>query len=203
VLDALRDYVLHPEIVEGAIKGALDMLRPQVDAVDARRRELMTRLRELEAETARLTAAVAQGGKLTSLMQALTDREQQRSDLDVQLASLDGLRNMSRFDVRRIERELRARVRDWKALLRRQTPIAREVLSKLVGEERIVFTPQADQTWTFEGRATLGALLQGVVLPLGWRPHGGMPAFLSARSDGRCAGQREPIGVPTGTLSRP
>jgi len=72
-----------------------------------------------------------------------------------QIAALHGLRDLSKRDVGRIEQELRARVREWKALLARQPLLSRQIVAKLVGEHRIVFTPREDGAWEFRGHATL------------------------------------------------
>jgi hypothetical protein len=88
-----------------------------------------------------------------------------------QIAALDGLRDLSKRDVGRIEQELRAPVREWKALLARQPLLSRQIVAKLVGEHRIVFTPREDGACEFRGHATLGKLFEGIVLPQVWRPH--------------------------------
>jgi len=171
VLEKLRSYVLHPRAVEGAITDAVELLRPQVGTIEARRRELNAQLRQAEAETARLAAAIAAGGELASLVALLSERERARDAIVDQIAALDGLRDLSKRDVGRIEQELRARVREWKALLARQPLLSRQIVAKLVGEHRIVFTPREDGTWAFRGHATLGKLFEGIVLPQVWRPH--------------------------------
>ncbi len=61
-------------------------------------------------------------------------------------------------------------MKDWRALLQRQTPISRQIVTKLLSENRLVFTPQEDRSWEFTGRASFGKLLQGIVLPQVWRP---------------------------------
>ena len=77
---------------------------------------------------------------------------------------------MSNLDVRRIERDLHARAKDWRALLRRQASISRQIVTKLLGDNRLVFTPQTDRSWQFTGLASIGKLLQRIVLPWVWRP---------------------------------
>jgi hypothetical protein len=49
-----------------------------------------------------------------------------------QLESIDGLRDVFSLGVRRIERYLRARVKNWRMLLGRQVPIARQIVTKLL-----------------------------------------------------------------------
>jgi hypothetical protein len=75
------------------------------------------------------------------------------------------------LDVKRIERDLRARVKEWRGLLGRQVPVARQIVAKLL-DGRLVFTPRDDRTYEFRGRVSLGGLLQGTVLPRVWRPRG-------------------------------
>jgi hypothetical protein len=132
ILTKLRDYVLRADIVEGAITDAVEALRPEADTLAARREELQAQARAVDEELARFVAAIAAGGELASLVAAMRDRERQRANLHRQLAALDGLRDVSSLDVRRIERDLQARVKDWRTLLRRQVPVARQIVTKLL-----------------------------------------------------------------------
>ena len=147
VLVQLREYVLRPDIIEGAIHDAVELLRPQAATIEAQRATLTRQLTVLGEETGRLTAAVASGGELASLLAALKDRERQREAITQQIAGLDGLAQVSSLDVRRIERDLRGRVTEWRAQLRRQAPIARQIVTKLL-DGRLVFTPPEDRSWT-------------------------------------------------------
>ncbi len=61
---------------------------------------------------------------------------------------------------------MRARLDDWRGLLRRHVTQARQILCKLL-VERVVFTPKTDH-YAFMGTWTLDKLLSGVVgLPQG------------------------------------
>ena len=78
--------------------------------------------------------------------------------------------------VRDLERRLRARLQNWKGVLRRQTPEARPLLGRLL-EGRLTFTPHPDQRlYTFSGKGTLGGLVAGaapslaMVTPAGFEP---------------------------------
>jgi len=55
-----------------------------------------------------LAAAIAAGGELASLVALLSERERARDAIVDQIAALDGLRDLSKRDVGRIEQELRA-----------------------------------------------------------------------------------------------
>ena len=172
VLEQLRDYVLQPDIIEGAILDAVEALRPKAATVEAQRAELRARLHTVNEELARLAAAIAAGGELPSLLAAAGERERQRARLEQEVDSLDGLENVAQLDVRRIEKDLRAKVKDWRGLLRRQVPVSRQIVTKLL-DDRLVFTPRPEnRSYEFAGRATLGKFLQGIVLPQVWRPQG-------------------------------
>ena len=64
VLAAVEGEVLHPEVVQRAIRRAIDELNAPTDTVVPRRTGLQAELTVLEQELRRLTAAVAQGGDL-------------------------------------------------------------------------------------------------------------------------------------------
>jgi hypothetical protein len=164
VLSTLSDYVLRPDIIEGAILDAVALLRPSADTLEAQRLALEKQLRAAKEEAARLAEALARAGNLDALLDALRDRERQQARLRQQLDGLDGLRTVTDFDVRQVERDLRARLKEWKALLQRQTSISRQIVTKLV-DGHLVFTPREDRTYEFAGKAHLGKLLQGIVLP--------------------------------------
>lgn len=50
VLTPIRDYVLQPTIVEGALADAVEMLRPQADTVDAQRANLQAQRAHIEQQ---------------------------------------------------------------------------------------------------------------------------------------------------------
>ncbi len=58
-----------------------------------------------------------------------------------------------------------ARLKEWKALLGRQAPIGRQIVTKLLDGSRLVFAPRADRAYEFTGTASFGKLLRGIVLP--------------------------------------
>ena len=80
-------------------------------------------------------------------------------------------------DATRIERDLRKRLCEWRGLLRRQTPTARQMLARLL-DGRIAWTPRkAEGLYEFAGRARFDdALLSGIVVteglasPAGFEP---------------------------------
>ena len=165
VLDQFADYVLDKDIVDGAIMDAIAELRPAADAVSAARAGLEGEIRKLEGEQGRLVKSIALAGGVAALTSALKDREGRLTHLRRELAAVTGAREIACFDPRRIEMDLRKKIDEWRGLLRRQTPIARQMLTKLING-RLVFAPDVEQRcYTFTGTATLGNLLKGLVLP--------------------------------------
>lgn len=149
ILTKLSDYVLDREIVEGAIADAIQELRPSRDAVEARRADLQTKIKRLEEEQDRYVAAIAIAGNVEALARSLQEREQQRTRLWDELSALDGLAHVSHFDARRIEKDLRGRLKEWRPLLHRQTPLSRQVVARLLDSgQKIAWTPHKDEGCT-------------------------------------------------------
>ena len=168
VLTKIADYVLAPEVVEGAILDAIAELRPSGDTVETRRAALVAELRQVETEQARFVAAIAAAGDVDALVVAIKERERDRDRLNQELAALDGMETLSGgFDPANVERALREKLDDWRGLLRRQTPLARQVLTQLLAE-RIVWTPNKEEgRYEFTGRVKYDRLLRGVVFTQG------------------------------------
>jgi hypothetical protein len=169
VLATLQDDVLRPAVVERAVRLALAELAPARQTATQHRlaRELAT----VRAECERLADAIARGGALDVLLERLQARQARRMALEAELAvarahvptgSADGL-----------ERRLRAKLADWRALLTRNVSEGRAVLrTLLVGPLR--FTPVEDERrrgYRFEGLIALDRLLAGAIdLPHVARP---------------------------------
>jgi hypothetical protein len=175
ILGAVEREVLHPAVVQRAMRRAMDELSAPADTVVPRRTGLQAELGVLEQELSRLAAAVAQGGDLKPLLDGIQAREQRRRTLQSELAGLEGLQPVTARDLQDIQREVEIRLADWRGLLTRQVVQSRQILKKLlVG--RIVFRPRDDGTYEFSGRATLGRIIAGlactktVVAPTGFEP---------------------------------
>jgi hypothetical protein len=80
-----------------------------------------------------------------------------------ELDTYERAQTAARLDSKRVERELRAKLDDWKGLMCRQTPQARQVLKKLlVGP--ILFTPnRSARSYEFRATIALDRLLSGTV----------------------------------------
>jgi hypothetical protein len=165
VLASIERELLRPEVVERAIEFAIDELRPGTPA-ERRRDEILAEIRRLDAELSRLTAAIASGGDLPALLAALKERQAQRARCERASIELDATGRIGRGELPRLEREIRHRLADWRAMLRREVPEAREILRNLV-VGRIVFKPRPEaRVYEFSGRGSFGRLLAGTTSPV-------------------------------------
>jgi len=166
VLDAVEHDVLNVAVLETSLAKALDSLRREPKVQDARTRTLRDELARLDAEAARLAAAIATGGELTPLVAALQDREQRRADLAAELTALVRQRAPN-VDTGEILRQLRDLLAEWRATLRQEVPDARPALRALLAG-RLVFMPRERdgvRFYAFEGPGTVSKIISGLVLP--------------------------------------
>ena len=106
-----------------------------------RRSSLERELTQLDHELRRLSAAVAAGGELTSLIEALKVGEARREELRSDLESLTLRR--AEFDAAKLRQQLDERLADWRGLLRRHPVQGQQVLKRhcQVDNERAWRTP--------------------------------------------------------------
>jgi hypothetical protein len=149
VLTMFENRLLDPDAIRAGIEAAAAHLGGGDDG--AQREALRDRLKKIDDEIVNLTAAIATAGASPALVQALHDREAQRTRIVADLRQCDLLDQARRLDVRSIEAELAGRVVDWRGLLRANGQQARQVLRKLlVG--RLAMTPNEDRSeWTITG----------------------------------------------------
>jgi site-specific DNA recombinase len=156
VLAAVERDVLCVEVLETALAKALGALEPQADAGDGREAGLREELARLEAEVAHLAAAIAAGGELPGLLDALQARERRRAHVRAELAGLERERAAAvrtTFGRGRVLDQLREALADWQGLLRQETGPAHQALRALL-TGRLVFTPEerdGDARYTFSG----------------------------------------------------
>jgi hypothetical protein len=78
-----------------------------------------------------LTSAIVAGGDAPTLVAAIRQRETDLATSRRELASLEQLTKAAKLDPEALERDLRAKLEEWRELLRRHIPQARQVLRKL------------------------------------------------------------------------
>ena len=160
VLSAVAGVVLAPDIVDEVVAGVLASLQLEHSghARRTRERELQTR----EAEIERLVNAIETGGNLESLLERLKQRQTER---DALAADLEQVAKPVRVEPRLLDRSVRTCLADWSGLLTRQTSHGRNFLRRVLTGP-VSFKPLmngAAKGYQFEGEASIGKLLSGVI----------------------------------------
>ena len=173
ILGEIEGYVLHPDVVDRALALALDELRPKAGRVEDERGRLRAEIRKVERELDRLTTALATGGDLSSVVRAIQSRERVYAGLTARLRSLGRVRDFTvAADAAQVERRLRARLSDWRGLLRGDVREARQILRALLqDQDKIEFTPVeqgGQRLYRYRGIFNVGALMAGVIDPQAW-----------------------------------
>jgi hypothetical protein len=119
--------LLHRRVLTAAVKHAVDRLASdrEPDRIVAIRKQLAV----VEGERANLTAAVAAGGDLPTLLAALRNRESQHRALLDRIAQHSQL---EAFEPSAVLAELQGRLADWRSLLRDNATSARGLLKQLL-----------------------------------------------------------------------
>jgi len=110
VVEGVRKQALAPEILGPAIRETIAQYQARTHTPGGRR-DLECRLGRVREELRRLTAALASGASLPSVLETIQQREAQRAELETQLAALAAVERTARtWDSRTLERTLRERV---------------------------------------------------------------------------------------------
>lgn len=175
VVRAIEDTLLAPEVVAQALAHAEALLARDTTAEE--RDQVAADLRRTEQAIARLTEAIAEGGDLRSLVDALGAQETKRRELR---ARLDGLlAPRPTVDLGTVRHTLESYLKDWTGLLRGHIPQAQQILRRLI-RGRLTMTPVGvGQFWRrayyeFAGVGTVRPVISGavrnVVSPTGFEP---------------------------------
>ena len=176
VIEGLLSEILTPERLARVAARALELAKSEHDAPDIRtgiERQLSESLTALD----RLTAAVAAGGDVPALVEALKVQDGRRRDLERRLEILNT--PTVRFDAE-LERRLCKAVEEWREVLGRQIPQARQIVGKLLAE-KLTFAPEdrdGQPGFRFRAAGTVEKLISGavpgclqeVVSPAGFEP---------------------------------
>jgi hypothetical protein len=100
------------------------------DTSDAQREAWRADLAIAEAAIGRLTAAIAKGGELASLVAALETQERQRQELVARLSATSVPRPT--VNVAAVRRTLRGCLTDWRGLLRGNVQQGQQILRRLL-----------------------------------------------------------------------
>jgi hypothetical protein len=167
LLTAVEAQLLHPEVVQQAIREAVALLSAASDTPPARAEAVRDELSSVTAKLGRLTQAVVLGGDLPTLVAEMKALDRRRAYLETEVLSLDHVGPLSATDLHVLEPELLRRLDDWQAMFRRHVMEARQMLATIL-TGRVIFTPRATgAAWEVEYAAecSLGKLFSGVLGP--------------------------------------
>jgi site-specific DNA recombinase len=161
VLATLNDDILRPAVVKEAVKLAVSELSPEAQARDRAKRE--AELLQVRQECERLAEAIGAGGPLQALVARLTERQAHAEALEQAVAAK--ARQAPALDRPGLERQLRAKLADWKKLLGRNIAEGRQALrALLVGPIRMQpVREERRRGYQFSATIALDRLLSGVV----------------------------------------
>ena len=162
VTETLLEELLTPDRLAVVLERLLARAAAERDTPDTTRVDVERQLAQAERALDRLTAAVAAGGDVPALVEAIKTQDARRRSLRQRLEELQ--RAPVTFD-HRLERRLREAVAEWRAVLGRQVGQARQIVTKLlVG--RLTFVPERRKGlcgFRFQATGTVEKLIAGVV----------------------------------------
>jgi site-specific DNA recombinase len=165
VIAALESELLDDALVDAVVRKVLTRVVPTGPAVDERRTTLEQERRDIEREAQNLVTALAKMGTSPTITAALKEHEARHRQIDHELSALEQREQLSTVEQSRFEAQARKLATDWRSLLRRHTPQARQIVSK-VCRDKIVFTPEqrrAQRGYRFRAEASIVPLLTGMV----------------------------------------
>ena len=165
VLEAFRDDLLNPVVLDRALVKLRTRLSAEPNAQAEQSGRLRAERERLERELSRLSAALADGASLPSVLVAIREREARQAVIADELAACDG----SDYFVAALTEavpEARRRLQEWRSVLTQENSQARQMLRMLL-EGRIVFTPRPElPAVDFAGRGDYGRLFAGLIVPM-------------------------------------
>ncbi len=167
VVEALLDDVLDPSMIQDAVEEGLRLLcgDDHGDQLDRLEAEIAT----IEQERARLVTAIATGGELGGLLEALRTRDRRRADLEATRAAVRSQRRLQASDAHRVRDDLMTLAGTWRKVLTSDPMHARPIVSELL-QGRVKFTPTAAKhQWVARGKGSLTGLF-AKTFPSVWRP---------------------------------
>jgi len=164
VIDAFEPLLTNV-FVETTVRKVLTRAVPAAPALDEERTKILAQLADIKRELANLIEGLARTGASRSVTTAIKHREARQAHLERELATLERREHVSHVEVQRLEGLARQKVGEWRGVLRKHAPQARQILSKLL-RDRLVFVPERRHGrlgYRFHGEGTIIKLLSGVV----------------------------------------
>ena len=144
VTETLLEELLAPDRLAVVLERLLARATAERDTPNTARVAVQRQLAEVETALDRLTAAVAAGGDVPALVDAIKTQDVRRCTLQQRLKELQ--RAPVAFD-HQLERRLRVAVTEWRGALGRQVGQARQIVTKLLKR----FSNRPCTTWGGRG----------------------------------------------------
>jgi site-specific DNA recombinase len=161
VLDAFRTDLLNPAVLERAL--AKLQARLVAPTCDTGLGQLEAEQRRLRGEIERLTAALAAGGALSSLLAAIRQREERLEAVRLELHAANARTHALDVPISVVMPEVRRRLDDWRSVLSDESSQSRQML-RLLLRGRLVFTPRDERRAVrFSGEGDLGQVFSGLI----------------------------------------
>jgi len=168
LIEALLDDVLDQTLLEDSVAEALRLL--QGDGGAAKRLAgIETQIATIDRERERIVTAIATGGQLDGLLDALRVREAKRAALEAERQTMRTERRLEASDVARVRGELFGLADSWRSVLADDPMHARPIVMTLLNG-RVTIVPAGKKRWTMTGSGTLAGLFQRTIFPSGIRP---------------------------------
>jgi ssDNA-binding Zn-finger/Zn-ribbon topoisomerase 1 len=165
VIEALMDDVLDESMLSEGIDEACRLLQGD-DGLDERVALIEGRLKTVDQERARLATAIATGGEMEGLLEALRSRERLKSALESDRQAMRAERRLEASEARQVRADLQGLASSWRSVLAGDAINARPIVSSLlIGRVRI--EPSDKRRWTISGAGTLAGLFSRVLVPFG------------------------------------
>lgn len=133
VLAQIKKAFLDPIALGALLMKRFNEAKAAPEALEAERKDVTSRIAKLTQEIDRLIAAVATGAAPASIVQAITDREGERRDLQAKLEHLSGLQLATEeFDAPEFIEEIREVLDDLRSSLEADVVRGRRTLQRLL-----------------------------------------------------------------------
>jgi site-specific DNA recombinase len=193
VIDWIEANVLREELVTEVLQEVRRRLAEHAKKPSTEAAELEAEARRLRAEIDRLVSALAAGTESPTVANAINQRETRLSQVRGRLDVLSAAPSVLDLEVRRLEKEARARLADLRGLLGRNPAEGRKALEALLAGP-LTFAPvDADggRRYQIEGSAALGAMFTTEGVPNGIRrPEMPTPSSTTRRSPAKAMHRR-------------
>jgi recombinase-like zinc beta ribbon protein len=163
IVEHFRSDVLTPERVAQVARDLAADAESAPERVAQRRAALESELRRLDQRLAKLTEAVAEGGALKTLTDAIRQAEGEQREAQAKLEQLDATQAMvARWDTAGQQGKVQALLSDWQAALTGSPMVGRQILRKLLVSP-ITVEPQADGSFWYSATGSYARVITGTI----------------------------------------